>query len=112
MNKSLGISLLTALLVAGCGSASSRSADDLADAIGCDLTKAPATSNGNQAGVCRLDGALVSIYTFPSQDNRDALIGQVGATPGLSFVVGNTWAIMCDTEQASAVADATDGDLR
>jgi hypothetical protein len=112
MKRSLALGMLTALLVAGCGSASSKSADDLADAIGCDLTKAPATSNGNEAGVCRLDGALVSIYTFPSQDNRDALLGQVGATPGLSFVVGDKWAIMCDTEQASTVADATDGDVR
>ena len=104
--------MLTALLVAGCGGAGSKSTDDLADAIGCDLTKAPAASNGNEAGVCRLDGALVSIYTFPSADDRDALLGLVGVTPGLSFVVGDRWAIMCDTEQASAVADATDGEIR
>ena len=115
MSRSLVVSAMAALLVAGCGSGSPTTAD-LADDLGCELSRATGTAfpedDDRDTGVCLLDEALVSLYTFPSQGDRDAWLGVVGASPGLAIVVGDEWAIMCDVEQAPAVADATDGEVR
>jgi hypothetical protein len=117
-NVKLAVSALVLLTLAGCSggvkASTPQSPVDMGKTIGCEAKQQSPTMFAREEALCGSpsDATYADIVTFVDSQNRDQWV-EVAKAAGGVMVVGDSWAIIVNTqERANAVKSTLGGEIK